>query len=134
MMMTMSRRLARPAGERKGLSHADSTLCKELHAESSKMGAYCKDLNPGDGNEADDDEEKSARFRAHVKGMFETALEQRTNSFWNLTDVLRSCIWNATFEDECAEIYGRDYDLAAALREILSEFTERVVSSLSQRR
>jgi phage head maturation protease len=111
---------------RKSLSNAERALTKDIHAESAKMGAYCKDLN--DLQVSDD--EKVAHMRPSIKALFENALAARTNSLWNLEDVLNSCIWQVMFEDELAESMGTEFDLELALREILSEFTERVVASL----
>lgn len=67
---------------------------------------------------------KSANSKAEAKGMFEDTLSQREESFYFLFDVLCSALYSAEYLNE----YGgaADFNFAAAVDEILSEFTARM--------
>lgn len=66
----------------------------------------------------------------NVKGMFETALAERTNSLYNLFDILCSVLCQIDMQEDMADAAGVPYDYEGAIRAALAEFTERVVTGM----
>lgn len=61
-----------------------------------------------------------------VKGMFEEQLQERTNSLYNLFDVLCFVLYQVEYLQSSLEQAGTAFDASAAVDEALSEFSARV--------
>jgi phage head maturation protease len=68
--------------------------------------------------------------KASIKGLFEEALSERTNSFWNLADVLSWVLYQIDVQEDMADQAGLPFDYEGQIRAALAEFTERVVAGM----
>jgi phage head maturation protease len=68
--------------------------------------------------------------KAKIKGMFEDALSDRTNSFWNLADVLSWVLYQIDCQEDMADQQGLPFDYEGQIRAACAEFTERVVAGM----
>jgi HK97 family phage prohead protease len=65
-----------------------------------------------------------------IKGLFEKLLQDRTNSPYNLFDVLCYAIWQIEYLASCATEAGTDFDAGALFDEALAEFSARLRASV----
>lgn len=66
----------------------------------------------------------------NIKGMFEDALADRTNSLWNLWDVFICVYYAIQQQDDAAETLMLPFDFPAAVNEIVGEFAARLSASI----
>lgn len=73
---------------------------------------------------------KSASLHAEMKGIFEDALSEQTNSAWNLWSVFSGVRYNIIRLTRVAARMGMTYDYAGSVNEAVGELSERLISSM----